>query len=65
VVGRSIRDIKLPVGTTIGAIVRDDDVLIAHDDTMIMSGDHVIMFLIDKRQISVVEKLFQVSSLFV
>jgi trk system potassium uptake protein TrkA len=65
VVGRAISDIKLPVGTTIGAIVRNDEVLIAHDDTVIMSGDHVIMFLIDKKQIGVVEKLFQVSALFV
>ena len=64
VVGRAIADIKLPVGTTIGAIVRNDDVVIAHDDTIIMSGDHVIMFLIDKTQINVVEKLFQVSAIF-
>lgn len=64
VVGRAIADIKLPAGTTIGAIVRNDDVLIAHDDTMIMSGDHVIMFLIDKKHINVVEKLFQVSAIF-
>ena len=64
VVGRAIADIKLPAGTTIGAIVRNDDVLIAHDDTIIMSGDHVIMFLIDKKHITVVEKLFQVSAIF-
>ena len=55
----------MPPGATIGAIVRDEDVLIAHDDTIILSGDHVIMFLIDKKQIGVVEKLFQVSALFV
>ena len=64
VVGRAIADIKLPAGTTIGAIVRNDDVLIAHDDTIILSGDHVIMFLIDKKHINVVEKLFQVSAIF-
>ena len=64
VVGRAIADIKLPAGTTIGAIVRNDDVLIAHDDTVIQSGDHVIMFLIDKKHITVVEKLFQVSAIF-
>ena len=64
VVGKAIQDIKLPAGTTIGAIVRNDDVLIAHDDTVIQSGDHVIMFLIDKKQINVVEKLFQVSAIF-
>ncbi|WP_338411294.1 Trk system potassium transporter TrkA, partial [Pseudoalteromonas nigrifaciens] len=64
VVGRTVRDIKLPAGTTIGAVVRNDDVLIAHDDTIIMSGDHVIMFLIDKKHINIVEKLFQVSAIF-
>jgi len=64
VVGRAIADIKLPAGTTIGAIVRNDDVLIAHDDTIIMTGDHVIMFLIDKKHIYFVEKLFQVSAIF-
>ena len=64
VVGKAIRDIKLPAGTTIGAIVRNDDVLIAHDSTVIESGDHVIMFLIDKKHIYVVEKLFQVSAIF-
>lgn len=64
VVGRTVKDIKLPAGTTIGAVVRNDDVLIAHDDTIIMSGDHVIMFLIDKKHINIVEKLFQVSAIF-
>ncbi len=64
VVGRAISEIRLPAGSTIGAIVRNDEVLIAHDDTVIQSGDHVIMFLIDKKHISVVEKLFQVSAIF-
>jgi trk system potassium uptake protein TrkA len=60
VVGKSIGEIDLPEGTTIGAIVRDDKVLIAHDDVVVEADDHVIMFLIDKRRISDVERLFQV-----
>jgi trk system potassium uptake protein TrkA len=64
VVGRAIEEIKLPPGTTIGAVVRGDDVLIAHHDTMIESDDHVILFLVDKRKIRDVEKLFQVSVTF-
>ncbi len=64
VVGRSLEDIKLPPGTTIGAIVRGEDVIIAHHDTVIESGDHVILFLVDKRRISEVERLFQVSVTF-
>lgn len=64
VVGRTIEDINLPKGTSIGAIVRGDQVLIAHHDTVIQSEDHVILFLVDKRQIPEVESLFQVSVTF-
>jgi trk system potassium uptake protein TrkA len=64
VIGRAIKDIVLPQGTTIGAIIRKDEVLIAHDITMIESGDHVIMFLVDKKYIRDVERLFQVGLSF-
>ncbi|KEI69640.1 Trk system potassium transporter TrkA [Endozoicomonas elysicola] len=60
VVGKTIQEVELPQGTTIGAIVRDDQVLIAHDSTRIESGDHVILFLTNKRKIREVEQLFQV-----
>ncbi|MBA6231489.1 MULTISPECIES: Trk system potassium transporter TrkA [unclassified Colwellia] len=63
VVGKTIQAIKLPPGTTIGAIVRQDEVLIAHSDTKIMSEDHVILFLVNKRYIYDVEKLFHVDAL--
>ena len=65
VVGRAIQDIKLPPGTNIGAIVRNDEVLIAHRNTVIESEDHVILFLVDKRRIAEVERLFQVSITFI
>jgi trk system potassium uptake protein TrkA len=64
VVGRTIAEIKLPPGTTIGAIVRGEDVIIAHHDTTIETDDHVILFLSDKRSINHVEKLFQVGVSF-
>jgi trk system potassium uptake protein len=64
VVGRAIEDIDLPPGTTIGAIIRNDEVLIAHDDVVIENGDHVILFLVDKRRIRDVERLFQVGLAF-
>jgi trk system potassium uptake protein TrkA len=64
VVGRAVEEIKLPAGATIGAVVRGDEVLIAHHDTMIESDDHVILFLVDKRKIRDVEKLFQVGVTF-
>jgi len=61
VVGHLIGDIALPEGTTIGAVVRGDEVLMAHHDTRIQTDDHLILFLTDKRQVEVVEKLFQTS----
>ncbi len=64
VVGRRIDEIKLPPGTTIGAIVRGEQVIMAHHDTVVESDDHVILFLVDKRRIGEVERLFQVGITF-
>jgi len=65
VVGRSIEDIKLPKGTSIGAIVRGEEVIIAHHDVVVEAEDHVILFLMDKSRIHEVEKLFQVAVTFI
>jgi len=65
VVGRRLEEIKLPPGTTIGAIVRGEDVLIAHGEVMIEAEDHVILFIVDKRKTRDVEKLFQVGLTFI
>lgn len=65
VVGRRIEEIELPPQTTIGGIVRGDEVLIAHHDRVIEPEDHVILFVVDKRQISAVERLFSVGVTFV
>ncbi len=65
VVGRAIEDIRLPRGATISAIVRGDDVLMAHHDTVIEADDHVILFMADRRQIDEVERLFEVGVGFV
>ena len=59
VVGRTIGEIALPPGTTIGAVVRGDQVLISHHDIEIQTGDHVILFMVDKQHILQVEKLFE------
>jgi len=65
VVGQTIDDLRLPPGTTIGAIVRGDEVIIAHHDTVIQSEDHVILFLVDKKYVADVERLFQVGITFI
>ena len=65
VVGRSIEELDLPPGTSISAIVRGEDVIIAHHDTVIEEHDHVLLFVPDKTQIHAVERLFQVSATFI
>lgn len=60
VIGRRIEDIPLPEGATIAAVVRGEEVIIAHHDTVIQRDDHVILFLTDRRYIEVVERLFDV-----
>ena len=60
VVGRKICDLPLHSSSIIGAIVRGDDVIIAHDDLVIEAEDHVIILVVDKKHIAEIEKLFQV-----
>lgn len=69
VVGKRIDEIDLPENVTVGAIVRNkskdlskSEVLITHHDTVIESGDHLVIFVIGKANIPKVEKLFQVSA---
>lgn len=78
VVGRRIEEIDLPKGATIGAIVRrrvtetptdalakhDYQVQMAHHDLVIEPDDHVIVFVVNKRIVPKVEKLFQVDMSF-
>jgi trk system potassium uptake protein TrkA len=64
VTGRRVDEIDLPAGATIGAVVRNGDVLMAHHDTRIEAEDHVIVFVTDKKTLPRVEKLFQVGARF-
>jgi trk system potassium uptake protein TrkA len=65
VVGRAVEEIDLPDSVTIGAIVRDEQVLMAHHDTVIEEDDHIILFLTDRSHVEAVEKLFQVDATYV
>ena len=65
VVGRKIEDIPLPRGINIIALVRGEQVIIAHHDTIIETDDHVILFMTDRRKIDKLENLFQVDVSFV
>ena len=77
--GRRIEDVGLPEGAQVGALVRGlhradgsevpegdakPQVLIAHHDTVVQPGDHVIVFVPRKSMVRQVERLFQVSAIF-
>jgi trk system potassium uptake protein TrkA len=59
IAGHRIEEIPLPDGTTIGAVVRGRNVIMAHHDTVIEPEDHVILFLTDRRHVEDVGRLFQ------
>jgi trk system potassium uptake protein len=65
VVGRKVDALDLPAGTTIGAVVRGENVLILEKDVVIESDDHIVLFVADKKCIPEVEKLFQVDVGFI
>jgi len=64
VIGKQLKDINLPPGTTIGGIIRGTKVIIAHRDVIVEHEDHIILFVADKRNINDVERLFHVSPTF-
>ncbi len=65
VVGRRIGNIDLPKGAIIGAVSRAGEMILADEDVVIESEDHVIVFLADKSGVKEAEKLFQVSATFI
>jgi trk system potassium uptake protein TrkA len=62
VVGRQVSEVDLPEGASIVAIVRGEQVIMAHHDTLIENEDHVIIFLTDRRHVEALERLFQSDS---
>ena len=60
VVGRRVQDVELPPGATIITLVRGEQVIMAHRETLIEAEDHVIIFLTDRRHVESLERLFQV-----
>ncbi|MBM3582951.1 MAG: Trk system potassium transporter TrkA [Alphaproteobacteria bacterium] len=59
IVGRPMREAKLPQGVRIGAIVRDGKVVVPRGDTVIKAKDRVIIFA-ETEMVKKFEKLFSV-----
>ncbi len=58
-VGQPLREARVPSGVIVGAVVREGTIVIPRGDTVIKTGDRVIMFALADR-VRQVEKMFSV-----
>jgi trk system potassium uptake protein TrkA len=64
VVGRMLKNLKLPPGSTVCAVVKGKEVVLPSSNVVVEENDHVILFLSDKRYIPSIEKMFQVGMVY-
>ena len=57
--GKSLKEIPLPEGASIGAVVRHGDLLMPSSDVELCLNDHLIIFIANKEMVSEVEILFK------
>lgn len=60
VIGLKSSKIPLPDGTTIGAIIRREEIFMQTENITVEPNDHLIIFLADKRKVAEVAKLFHI-----
>ncbi len=58
-VGAPLREVNLPKGVVVGAIVRGDEVIVPRGGTVIQAKDRVVLFA-ESKAIRIVEKMFSV-----
>jgi trk system potassium uptake protein TrkA len=63
-VGHRVDAIAWPSGALLGAVVRGQEVLMAHHDLVLESEDHLILFVTEIKTLQKIEKLLQVNASF-
>lgn len=59
VVGKRVDAIHFPSGIVLGALIRNQEVIEIHHDTIFEENDHVVMFAMEKKLVVNIEKIFQ------
>ena len=59
VVGRALGELELPESANVVGVIRGEKLLIAHRDVIVEPNDHLIVFLLDKRDLPRVEAVFR------
>jgi len=57
--GKSIKDIPLPEGTAIAAIIRHGELIMPSSSVELTLNDHLVVFLSDKNNVNEIEVLFK------
>jgi trk system potassium uptake protein len=47
IVGTPLRDVKMPAGALVGAVIRKGEVIITHGDHVVRAGDQVVLFVLE------------------
>ena len=64
VIGKKVKELDLPQGVSVSAIIRDGASFIIADEMTVKDGDHIIIFLTDRTRVREIERLFQPSPFF-
>ena len=64
VIGKKVKELDLPQGVSVSAIIRDGASFIIADEMTLKDGDHIIIFLTDRTMVREIERLFQPSPFF-
>lgn len=59
VVGMQVNKVDFPDGIVLGALIRNQQVISIHHDTVFEENDHVVMFAMDKKLVTKIEVTFQ------
>ncbi len=59
-VGKPLREVNLPDGILVGAVIRDGEVIIPRGGTEVIAGDRVVLFA-RSDMVKKVEQMFRVS----
>jgi len=59
VVGRKVDTVKFPEGVVLGALIRNNEVISIHHDSVFEEDDHVVMFTLEKTLVCRIEEKFR------
>ena len=62
IVGRAVSQVKWPKHVSVAAIVRNNELIVVTDNFLIEDNDHLVVFVGDKKNVSDLGRLFQVTA---